>query len=161
VKPAGARRAARPLGILVLVILCGGAITYSVRSVRYRVDEAPVSEFVVTKLSLTHSVERDSSGALTNPYVQKASVRASSKRAPTAPKASARKTGRPAPPKMLNKQAKPGSALKKPAAKKPPPKAVVPKKPAPKKSPAKKPTAKKPSPKKPAKRPSQPAACPT
>ncbi|MGB9620114.1 MAG: hypothetical protein ACPL7K_06865, partial [Armatimonadota bacterium] len=127
----------------------------------YRVDQVPVGEFVVTKLSLNHSIERDSQGSFTNPYVEKTSLSAPSRRTPTAAKVSGQKPAKKAAPVVAGKEAKPKPTVKKPAVKKPLSRTVIPKKTQPKKPSAKKPVVRKPPPKKPAKKPSAPAACPT
>jgi len=60
--------------IFLLAFLSLSAITYSSRSVRYPVDGVSTTEFAITKLSLTHSVERGLDGKLTNPYAGEESL---------------------------------------------------------------------------------------
>ncbi len=147
-------RRMRLLGIVILVIVCAGAIGYSARLVRYPVDKAATSEFTVTELSLTHSVERGSDGKLTNPYVEKTAKPASSKPRTAVAKTStgAKQTGT----SILKKEIKPKPVVKKPVAKK-----LLPRKPPTKKLTTKKPVSDRPPVKKPVNTPPRPKACPT
>ncbi len=151
-------RAARLLGIVVLLTLFAGMIGYSARSVRYPVDGVPTSEFTVTNLSLTHSVERGADGKLTNPY-------AGESQRPADPNVQVARadTPKPAATASATKSTAKKELKARPASKKPTPKKLVPKKPAPRKpDPKKKPVLKnKPAPKKPAPKPSRARACPT
>lgn len=138
-RKASARQALRVACIIVLVVLCAGMIAYSARLVRYPLDGARANELTITKLSLTHEVERTSDGKLTNPYAEPAlaPVDASPKivmAAVAAPKSQV----------MTELKAQPAPAKK-----------IAPKKPAPKPAPA------KPAPKKPARKTSKAKACPT
>ena len=145
-------KAARLLGIVVLVVFCAGMIGYSARSVRYPVDGAPTSEFTITNLSLTHSVERAADGKLTNPHAEES-------QRPTEPNVQVARADTPKPAATVSATKK--VAMKKikskPASKKPTPKKLVPRKPAPKKPDPKK----KPAPKKPVPKPNRARACPT
>lgn len=60
----------RLLLIAALMVLFTSGILYSARSIRYPVDGKPTTEFQITKLSLTHEVERDARGKLADPYAQ-------------------------------------------------------------------------------------------
>ena len=48
--------------IIICVVLFGGAIVYSLLHVRYSVYGKLESELTVTRLSLTHEIERDKDG---------------------------------------------------------------------------------------------------
>jgi len=61
-------RGSRLLLIAALLILFSGGILYSIRAIRYVVDGEPTTELQVTKLSLTHEVDRGIDGKLINPY---------------------------------------------------------------------------------------------
>ena len=70
------RQLIRFIVILALGSLFIGSIAYSARSVRYKVDGVPTTEFTITKLSLTHSIECGKDGKLTNPYADQESMAA-------------------------------------------------------------------------------------
>ena len=54
--------------IVGLSALFVGSAVYSMRAVGYSVGGKPTGELEVTRLSLTHEVERGADGRLTNPY---------------------------------------------------------------------------------------------
>lgn len=145
-----ARQLARIMGITVLVILFSGIIAYSARLVRYPLDGKPTSEFTITKLSLTHEVERTPDGKFTNPYAGSSVL----------PVQSALKFALATDAKPIVVAAAPGFTLHEMTAKSSKAKPAPSKTPK-KKAPSKKAAPKKPAPKKPAAKPSKPKACPT
>ena len=131
----------RLVGIIALITLSAGMICYSACFVRYPVDGKPASEFVITQLSLTHCVERDGRGRLTNPYAESGGL-------PLQPESNIASASGSAVWAVVYKQDNAAQVADQPAKK-------TPKKPAPKK-----PAPKKPAPKKPAGK-LKPKACPT
>ena len=134
-------RGSRLLLIAALLILFSGGILYSIRAIRYAVDGEPTTELQVTKLSLTHEVDRGIDGKLINPYKAGSPDHAgvtAAKSEPSAQKPAIKKPATKPPVKqLLNKP------LKKPVRK-------------PVQKPARKPATK------PVKKPAQkPQACPT
>jgi len=145
--------AARLLGIVVLMVFCAGMIGYSARSVRYPVDGAPTSEFTITNLSLTHSVERAADGKLTNPHAEES-------QRPVEPNVQVARADTPKPAATVSATKK--VAMKKIKSKPTINKQAAGKKPAPKKPALKKrDPKKKPAPKKPVPKPNRARACPT
>jgi hypothetical protein len=66
----GGRRFLRFVLLAGLVVLFVGAIAYSAASVRYSVLGEPQSELTLTKLSLTHLIERAKDGTFVAPAVR-------------------------------------------------------------------------------------------
>jgi len=75
-------RILRLLLIAACVVLFAGAIAYSLRSVRYSVYGKPETELTVTKLSLTHRIERRQDGKFSAPRREQTDKR-SDKACPT------------------------------------------------------------------------------
>jgi hypothetical protein len=61
----------RLLWILVVGLLCVGLIVFSAIKIRFAVEGKRISEFEVTRLSLTHSITRGPDGSFRGPAAEK------------------------------------------------------------------------------------------
>lgn len=121
------KQAVRASIITVFIAAFAGILIYSIGYVRYKVNKKPATELTITKLSLTHSIERQGD-ELVNPYEAKATPALDSNSyavaagALSSKKPAAKKTtsSKPAAKKAApNKSTKQNAAANKPAADKP------------------------------------------